>query len=141
MKQRVCIWWEDVRKSLPGYVYTCLVFRSTKSLSEMRPGNLLSLYWQNIKIIFIPLFSPPTSSYPYSAETKHFVVEIFRNMLKIWKRRIEDIQIKFIDCKIIGPMPTIKDDIYNFLLLSVAVCLAQRKNMFAWKLQKYFIYL
>ena len=24
-------------------------------------------------------------------------------------------------------MPTIKDDIYNFLLLSVAVCLAERK--------------
>ena len=59
LEQSVCIWWEDVRKSLPGYVYTCLVFRSTKSLSEMRPGNLLSLYWQNIKIIFPPLFFSP----------------------------------------------------------------------------------
>ena len=31
----------DVRKSLPEYVYTCLVFRSTKTLSEMRPWKFI----------------------------------------------------------------------------------------------------
>ena len=38
-----------------------------------------------------------------------------------------------------GPMPTIMDDIYNFLLLSVAVCLGYKKKYMKTKNNSAFV--